>query len=430
MTFVRRTDWCRIVAFSLGLVVTGSSSALAQAAAGLTLEQAVAEALQRNPGLAVERSEVEIAKGVRRQAGIYPFNPELEADGGAGRATDRVDSDVRRGINARSVGFSQTIWLQGQRGIRVRGADAGLVRATRGVEDAERQVAAEVLKAYSDLLVSQERLGLAREILGVVRQVRAAAQQLFEADAVPQLDVFRADVEILKAENRAVTEERALATAGRELALLIGRVVAEPLRAVAPSPALPPPAGDLETLRAQALAGRPDVGAALAAVEGAKAEVDLVRAERFLPEVKIGVKYEEALEFDSTNNRRGLLTLSVPLPLWNRRDGDLERARADVAKQQAQVELVRRRIDKEVSVARQQVDASRRILDRYLESILPQQERNFALLREAYAIGEVRITEVFVGQREFIETREAYLEAVSTLNTAMAELYRALGTRP
>lgn len=430
MPFARRADWCRIVVFSVGLALAGSSSALAQAPIELTLEQAVVEALERNPSLAVERREIDIAKGVRRQAGIYPFNPELEGDGGAGRATDRVDSDVRRGVNAKSVGISQTIWLQGQRGIRVRGADAGLLRATRGVQDAERQVVAEVLKAYGDLLVSQERVGLAQEILRVVQMVGAAAQQLFEADAVPQLDVFRADVEVLKAQNRVVAEERGLGTARRELALLVGRPVPEPLRAVAPSLALPPPARDLETLRGQALAGRPDLNAALAAVEAAKAEVDLVTAERFLPEIKVGVKYEEALDFDSTNNRRGLLTLSVPLPLWNRRDGDLERARAEVAKQQAQVELTRRRIEKEVSVARQQVDASRRIVDRYLESILPQQERNFRLLRDAYAIGEIRITDVFVGQREFIDSREAYLEAVSTLNGAMAELYRALGARP
>ena len=430
MPFARRADWCRIVVFSVGLALAGSSSGLAQAPIGLTLEQAVVEALERNPSLAVERREIDIAKGVRRQAGIYPFNPELEGDGGAGRATDRVDSDVRRGVNAKSVGISQTIWLQGQRGIRVRGADAGLLRATRGVQDAERQVVAEVLKAYGDLLVSQERVGLAQEILRVVQMVGAAAQQLFEADAVPQLDVFRADVEVLNAQNRVVAEERGLGTARRELALLVGRPVPEPLRAVAPSLALPPPARDLETLRGQALAGRPDLNAALAAVEAAKAEVDLVTAERFLPEIKVGVKYEEALDFDSTNNRRGLLTLSVPLPLWNRRDGDLERARAEVAKQQAQVELTRRRIEKEVSVARQQVDASRRIVDRYLESILPQQERNFRLLRDAYAIGEIRITDVFVGQREFIDSREAYLEAVSALNGAMAELYRALGARP
>jgi cobalt-zinc-cadmium efflux system outer membrane protein len=192
---------------------------------------------------------------------------------------------------------------------------------------------------------------------------------------------------------------------------------------------LPAPGVDPDEGRRQALDRRPDLKAAGAAVEAAQAEVDLVRAERLLPELRLGARYEEAHEFDAVT-RRGLLTVSVPLPLFNRRDGDLARARAELAREQARVELVRRRIETEVSVAVQQVTASRRIVDRYVRDILPQQERNFRLLREAYEIGEIRITEVFVGQRDFIQTREAYLDAVSALNAATAELYRALNARP
>lgn len=400
-----------------------------QAAVDITLEQVVAEATARNPTLAVERREVDIARGVRRQAGIYPFNPELELDGGAGRGRDRVESDVRRGLDTTSVGLSQTIWLRGQRRIRVRGADAEVSRAGSLAQDAERQVVADALKAYGDLLVTQERVGLAQEVLALTRQVRDTAQRLFEADAVPQLDVLRADVEVRRAENRLIAEERALATAGRELALLVGRPVDQPLRAAAPSPALPAPRTDPESLEFQALARRPDLIAATAALDVARAEVDLVRAEQFFPEIKVGLKYERANDFDSVNHV-GLLTLSVPLPLFNRREGDLDKARAEVAKQQAQVELTRRRIEKEVSVAVRQVTASRQIVERYEREILPAQARNFGLLREAYELGETRITDVFVGQRELIDSRDTYLEAVAGLNGATAELYRALNARP
>jgi cobalt-zinc-cadmium efflux system outer membrane protein len=429
MSFDRRADWCRIAMLSVGLLLTSASSVLAQVPAELTLDQAVAEALERNPSLAVERREIDIAKGVRRQAGIYPFNPELEADGGAGRARDRVNADERRGVDTKSVGLFQTIWLQGQRGLRVRSAQAGVLRAENAVRDVERQVVADTVKAYGELVVSQERLELAREILGVVRQLREAAQKLFEADEVPQLDVFRADVEVLRAENRVAAEERTVAAAQRELALLVGRLPDQALRAVAPSPALPAPRGDIAALSREAFARRADLSAAVAAVQGARAELDLIRAERFFPELRVGLKYEEAREFDSVS-QRGLLTVSVPLPLFNRRQGDLDRARGELAKQEAQVELTRRRIEKEVASALQQVEASRRIVDRYARTILPQQERNFSLLREAYALGQLRITDVFVGEREFIEGREAYVEAVAAGNAATADLYRALGAQP
>ena len=413
-----------------GLLLLASAGwAAAEAPVELTLEQAVGEAIARNPILAVERREIDIAKGARRQAGIYPFNPELEGDGSVGRARDRLDAGVRRGVDTASFGVFQTIWLKGQRGLRVRGAEAGLVRAQSLVQDSERLVVADTLKTYSDLLVSQERFKLAQEILGVVQQLRDAAQKLFGADEVPQLDVFRADVEVRNAENSVVAEERSVATAQRELALLIGRPTEQALHAVAPSPALPGPRGDLNSLRNQAFTRRPDLNAALAAVQTWRAEVDLVKAERFFPELKVGLKYEEAREFDSVS-QRGLLTFSIPLPFWNRRDGDLDRARGELAKQEAQVELTRRRIEKEVSTAVRQVDASRRIVDRYVQNILPQQERNYRLLADAYAIGQIRITDVFVGQQAFIASRESYLDAVGALNAATAELYRALNARP
>ena len=105
----------------------------------------------------------------------------------------------------------------------MRAADAGLLRAEQLVGDARRLVVADVVKAYGDLLVTQDRLRLAQELLALSRQVRDAAGKQFEADAVPQLDVLRADVEVTKAENRVVVEERALAVAQRELALLLGR---------------------------------------------------------------------------------------------------------------------------------------------------------------------------------------------------------------
>ena len=196
----------RASVFLLVMLLPASLIGAAEAPVDITLEQALSQALDRNPNLSVERREVDIAKGTRRQAGIYPFNPELETGGGAGQARSRADTNEQLGVNNKSVGISQTIWLKGQRGLRVKGAEAGVLRAQSLVQDAERQVVADTLKAYSDLIVSQERVNLAGEILGVVRQVQDAAQNLFEAGGVPELDVFRAEVEVRKAENRRITE--------------------------------------------------------------------------------------------------------------------------------------------------------------------------------------------------------------------------------
>jgi outer membrane protein, heavy metal efflux system len=301
-------------------------------------------------------------------------------------------------------------------------------RAAAGVQNAEREVIGETLQAFGENLVAQQRLALARDLVALATDVRGSAVKLFEADAVPQLDVFRAEVELTKAQNRVVAEERALTTAQRALALLLARPTNQAIRAEAPL-ILPLPSGELASLQQTALERRPDLVGARAAVRAAEAELALVRAERFFPEMRVGLKYDQAQEFDSTN-RSGLLALAVPLPILNRRQGEVDRALGELGRHEATVQLIQRQIETEVATAYQQVVASRRITDAYTSRILPDQNRNFQMLREGYNIGQLSITDVLVGQRELIDAREAYLDAAAVLNAAAAALYRALNSRP
>jgi outer membrane protein, heavy metal efflux system len=276
-------------------------------------------------------------------------------------------------------------------------------RAAAGVQNAEREVIGETLQAFGENLVAQQRLALARDLVALATDVRGSAVKLFEADAVPQLDVLRAEVELTKARNRVVAEERALTTAQRALALLLARPTNQAIRAEAPL-SLPLPSGELASLQQTALERRPDLVGARAAVRAAEAELALVRAERFFPEMRVGLKYDQAQEFDSTN-RSGLLALAVPLPILNRRQGEVDRALGELGRQEATVQLIQRQIETDVATAYQQVVASRRITDAYTSRILPDQNRNFQMLREGYNIGQLSITDVLVGKRELIDAR-------------------------
>jgi len=422
---------CSLLAFAVSLgtaiLLSVPLPLFAQTEVGVTFDRAITEALARNPALAVERNEIDIVAGTLRQARVFPFNPELELEGSVGRGRSR-DGEERRGIDSKGIGLSQTIPLRGQWGLQIRSAEAGLDRAKWLVSDAERQIIGDVLRTFGELLVGQQRVALARELVALATEVRETARKLFEADAVPQIDVFRAEVELNKASNRLVTEQRNLRTVQQEMALLLGRPADQTFRGEGPL-TLPLPTPDLTGLHQMALERRPDLAAARAALRAAEAELARVRAERFFPEVKIGAKYEEARDFDALN-RTGLLTLSIPLPLLNQRQGDLQRAMAELKKQEASVELVQRQIQKEVATSYQQVQASQGVTEAYAGRILPDQDRNFRLLREGYNLGQFTLTDVLVGQREFIEAREPYLDAVASLNASIAELYRALDLRP
>jgi cobalt-zinc-cadmium efflux system outer membrane protein len=122
-----------------------------------------------------------------------------------------------------------------------------------------------------------------------------------------------------------------------------------------------------------------------------------------------------------------MLDFAIPLPLFNRRQGELEAALAEELRQDAEIALVQARIETEVAIAFEQFQGSQQIVEQYVQQILPQQEQNFRLLREGYTLGQFGLTDVLLAQRGLIDVRLDYLGAIGEFNTAIAELRQALG---
>ncbi len=207
----------------------------------------------------------------------------------------------------------------------------------------------------------------------------------------------------------------------------LGRTPGAPLRAEGPL-LLPEPPGTQAELLQQALELRPDLKAAEAGLEVARRRLRLVRAERLLPEVEVAASYEEDHGLEE-REWRGILDLEIPLPLFNRRQGDVETALAEERRQEAQIALIRAQIGTEVATAFEQFQGSKQIVEQYVQSILPQQEQNLRLLREGYTLGQFGLTDLLLAQRELTDVRFDYLEAIGEFNSAVAELRRAAGFR-
>lgn len=431
---MRVTRWLSLIVCLVWLTVAVlSARAVAQPAAPgsspiqLTLGEAIAQALVRNRDLRVSRIDIDISRGRLQQAQRYPFNPELSLEGDGGRGVGR-EEPVRRGVGGGKVGLSQVIEVRGQRGLRVRGAEADLARSQWTARDTERDVVAEVTRAFTELLIAQERITLAREALTLSENLRNAAKTLVDAGDVPELDLLRADVEVRRAENRLRLEETVAATIARTLALLVG-LPADVSVSATGSLLLDPVPGTMQELLDRARANRPDLKAAEAASTSARAALRLTETERFFPSVTVSAGYAEALDFDA-RNRTALVGVSVPLPFWNRREGDIKAAEAEVAKQAAQGERLAAQIDKEVTTAFQQFAATQQMVERYLRQIVPAQQQTARLVEDGYRLGQLRLTEALLAQRDFIEARTAYLEAIGSYNTARADLQKAVGVSP
>ncbi len=405
-----------------------AQDALSPSRAPITLDEALRQALARNRDLAVTRRNIDISQGQLRQARRYPFNPELNLEGqvGQGRGRD-VSPPERRSLGGGSIGLSQVVEIKGQRGLRVRAAESDLARTEWEVRNTEREVVAETTRAFSELLLAQEQVVLARQNLDLTTGLRNTARGLVQTGAVPEVDVLRADVEVRRATNRVTLAEASVSRASRALALLIGAPPEDALYASGPL-LLEPLPGELEALRRAARENRPDVKAAEAAIKSAQAVLELVRAERFVPSLTLSAGYAEALDFDSTN-RLALFGISIPLPIWNPKDGELQAAAAELRKRETDLGRILAGIDTEVGTAFDQFAAARTVVEEYVKQIVPGQEQNVRIVQDGYALGQFRITDALLAQRELIETRSGYLEAIATYNAVRVELERAVGAR-
>ncbi|MFQ5658135.1 MAG: TolC family protein [Candidatus Methylomirabilales bacterium] len=407
------------------VILAAPVSGQGESGEGLALEAALEQALQNNPELQVIRRDLGVARGALTQAQIYPFNPALGLEGNGGRSRS-VESPVeRRTVGGFTIGLSQVIEIQGQRGVRTDIARASLAETEWQIQDAERRVLADVMHAFGELLGAQERLELAQQTVALAEETQEAARKQFEAGEVPRLDLLRANVELRRVVTRQVAAERRVAAARKNLSLRLGRSPDAPLRAEGPL-LLPELPGTRVALLQQALELRPDLKAAEAGLQAIRRRVSLVRAERLFPEVEVTLSYEEdhALE---ERERRVMLDLAIPLPLFNRHQGELEAALAEGLKQEAQVALVQAQIETEVATAFGQFQGSQQIVEQYVQKILPQQEQNFRLLREGYTLGQFGLSDVLLAQRELTDVRFDYLEAIGDFNAAVAELRRAVG---
>ena len=391
----------------------------------MTLAEAIGLAMAHNPALAVESLGIDVAGGEVTKARIYPHNPELEVSPALGGDRHPRDPGLEFAYDVQ-FGVSQTVELKGQGAIRLQRAKALVDQAKWKLRDAERGVRVQVLRAFGAVLLAQQRARLAGEIVELSRELLRVARELYEAGHVPRLDALRAEVEERLAGNEQIASERALKALKRDLTLLMGQPSDLSFEADGPLPYSPLPVVG-RPLTGNALSGRPDIKAAEAGLQASEAETVLVQAEQRFPALSLSAHYEYSREAEARQHR-AILGLSVPLPVFNRREGDLEIAMSRRSRQAARLDLVKATISAQVAQALERFHASRRIVEQFNRHILPQQQENFELLREGYQLGQFTLTEVLVIQREFIQGRSRYLDAVAEFNAALVDLEAASGT--
>ncbi len=389
----------------------------------LKADDAVREALAANLDLQAARFAIDIAQGALVQAGRLE-NPELEL----GYADDFAFKS--EGERVGSLRFAQSFPITARlaREKDVAGKEVAIAEAE--VRDFVRNLVAEVQSAFYSVRALDEQLGVNRQLIASVRGVEDATARRLEAAEASPAEVSLLRIERLRLEQDAqrLIRERDVATAA--LTRLLGRE----------TPAGMTPVGELDPGRLSSLprandsGGRPDLEAARREIERADADRALARAEVW-EDWTVGLGYErERGVFDAPigNKRDSFLSLgvTVPFPLWNRQQGRIAAAEAELRRSRRSRDALLLRIEEEIRAAEVRVRTLRLSVDAYAEEILPEATRSQELFERAYRQGLVGIAELLQAQRQYNEARALYFELLGDLRQAALALEAATGTSP
>ena len=424
--------WRRMLSVS---VTIGVIAVLARGQTGVSALGAadlVEMAMRRNREFLAVRQRIAETQGLLRQAGIRPA-PALEIEESTGRPMGS------RGEEVFSAGYFHPIETFGKRAKRIAVAQKSTDVADAELAERLRLLVFDVKVRYAQAVTEQQKLETVQQLLSTNRDYyRLTEMRVQQGDAPPlEGQLFLTDLSRVEAQQvvLASSADRSLF----ELRKVVGVSPPDPLPLL--NAALPTfDKGILSELQEQAFRSRPDLRIFQLLEEQALAEANLARAEG-RPDFTASARYSRINSaFDQLGfNRAGQLTplrdrdniltfgLSVLLFQPQRNQGAIEAALARSAAARLRREHLETVIRLEVEAAFRRWEAAKRTVEILTRGVIGQSERNLAVVRQAYTLGQLRILDVLNEQRRLIETQLAYLDAQSELLQSFAELERSVG---
>ena len=376
----------------------------------LTLGQAIELALSSNPGLRSATRAIGIADGALLQAGARP-NPELSF----------LSEGTDRRTRTETTQLSQVIELGGKRAARIGAAEQERAGARAEVDVRRAQLRADVIAAYMDALTAQERLALARASLALARRSTEVTSRRVLAGKISPVEQTRSSVAEAGAGLELAQAEAELALAGRRLSALWGSPQPLARRLQAPDGFERLPAwADLE----RSLAGAPQLRRAQAAVAGRDAQLGLERAQR-LPDLTLILGAQREREAGRTQAVAGV---SLPLPLFNRNQGNILSAvrRADQARDDFEAE--RLRLTQALADAYQRAEVAALQAQTLREQVLPAAQGAYDAAMTGFGLGKFPFADVLDAQRTLFQAKSQYLRALAERYRALADIERYVVT--
>ncbi len=405
--------------------VTGFSEAATESEENIyDLNEIVQLALAKNPLVTFAEGQIEQQRGVQTAAGAYP-NPTVGSASGHGVLRDAGSTGAgsslgRQSLTEYNVTVGQPVEWPAMRAARQRVADLGVATANVGLLETQLNLRSLVKVAFYDLLLAQQDASLARRNLEIIEGVQRIVKARVKSGEAPQFESIKAEVEVLKARQQLARADNLVR---------VSRVTVDTLTGGSLGPSYVvqgdfigiPQEIYLEGLMNRMMNQHPTIQRLLRSVEQSDWKIEFERQMR-VPTVTVGGSYWREMGREAYQGG-----LSVPMPLWYRRQGEI--ASSLGVKRREEAELLRARNELARSVHQHYQDArtTAELIDVFDKGLLKQASEALRLAQFSFQQGASSLLEVFDAQRVQRQILLDYAQARHDLSVSLARLEQAVG---
>ncbi len=418
----------RLIALIIVLFITASTLADEPSGAILSIEHAVATAVQENPSLAEMRTRAEAAAAVPSQAGSLP-DPRLNLNA-LNLPVDTFDTG-QEPMTQLQIGVSQSFPFPGKRPLRREAAEFEALAAKDSVQETRLRLIRDVKVGWWELFYLDRSLEIVARNQELLRQFVKIAETKYEVGRGLQQDVLLAQVELSKLLALEIQLKGARDTAAARLNALLARpqetLIDLPERIQKALPEPPP----RENLLSLAEDNRPLLAAARHRIESSRAARELAE-KAYYPDFTLGANYgfrdgrnldgEQRPDFASV-----LLSIEVPLYAGSKQDKLVDQRTAEWQGRKYALTDTRNRVQEEIAAALADYRQAREQAALFKDGIVPQAQQTVASMLSGYQVNKVDFLNLAQSQITLYNHELQYWRTFTRAQQALAALAAAVG---
>lgn len=381
-----------------------------------SLEEILALAVERSPILAEAQGAMKESRGQQIAAGAYP-NPVLS--GGAGKGSIR-DPSTGVSIIEHTVAVEQPIEWSPKRQARQDAAQAGVAGARAGLEAATLNLMSDIKVAFYQLLLAQRDAELAAQNVATVEVVLRTARLRVAAGEATSFDTMKAGVELQKAQKEVARARNGLLVAKSRLNTLTAGGLGKQFAIEGTFQSLKQEL-NVDQLVTEAVERHPALRRLSKLAEQAGLMVEFERESR-IPNINVMGQYHREAGDESI-----IAGLTVPIPVWYRRQGEIETALGAKHRAVAERERAQNELEQAVIQHAQEVRTAQDQLRVFETGLLKQAEQILTVARTSFRQGAASLLDLLDAQRVYRQTLYEYAQVSADLSIALVRLERDLG---